>query len=215
MTRTRFRFLFVNGAVGTPLGWKQTVERINRDIYQPWFYYYPSGLPLKKMSTGLNTLINQLHDRYDFEKMVIVAQCMGALVPRSFNLKNIYESNQDYIKMFISISTPWNGHRISEKGVEQAPTAVPSRYDMVPGSPFIEKLYEKKLPSDLKHYLLFSYKGNCSLFLENNGGTIELASKLDHRAQNEAYRIIGYNEDHERIVFSEKYLATIQELFGI
>lgn len=207
--------LFVHGAVGTPLGWKETIENINRDRYQPWFYYYPSGLPLDRMGEALNTLVNQLHDRYDFDEMIVVAQSMGGLVARSFIMKSVHESKQDFIKMFISVSTPWNGHRMTEKGVKRAPTAVPSWYDMVPGSEFIEKLYENKLPLYLKHYLLFSYKGDCSLFLANNDGTVELSSELDHRAQNEAYRIIGYNEDHGSIVFSEKYLAKIQELFGM
>ena len=36
--------LFVHGAVGTPLGWKEIVNRMDRDNFQPWFYYYPSGM---------------------------------------------------------------------------------------------------------------------------------------------------------------------------
>lgn len=207
--------LFIHGAVGTPSGWKETIEQINRDRYQPWFYYYPSGLPLDKMGAALNTLVNELHRRYGFKKMYVVAQSMGGLVARSFIVKSVYESKQDFIKLFISVSTPWNGHRMSEKGVKQAPVAVPSWHDMVPGSEFIEKLYERKLPSFLKHYLFFSYKGNCSLFLENNDGTVELASELDYRAQSEADRIFGYNEDHGSIIYSERYLSQIQELLGM
>ncbi len=206
--------LFIHGAVGAPLGWKQTVERMNPDRYQAWFYYYPSGLPLDKISDGLNTLINALHRKYGFEEMVVVAQSMGGLVARSFIIQNVYESKQDFIKLFISVSTPWNGHRMSAKGVKQAPTPVPSWHDMVPGSKFIEKMYEKKLPPYLKHHLLFSYKGDCNLFLENNDGTVELSSELDYRAQSEAEEIYGFNEDHGSIVFSEPYLSKMGELLN-
>jgi len=39
---------------------------------------------------------------------------------------------------------PWNGHRMSEKGVWQAPQAVPSWYDMVPDSEFIKSLTARR-----------------------------------------------------------------------
>jgi uncharacterized alpha/beta hydrolase family protein len=171
-------------------------------------------MPLDKISKALNSLVNELHHRYGFKEMVVVAQSMGGLVARSFILQNVYESRQDFIKMFISISTPWNGHRMTEKGVKQAPTPVPSWRDMIPNSPFIERLYEKKLPPFVTHYLLFSYRGDCSMFLENNDGTVELASELDYRAQSEAEQIYGYNEDHGSIVFSEPYLSKMGELLG-
>ena len=62
---------------------------------------------------------------------------------------------------------------------------------------------------------MFSYKGNCSLFLENNDGTVELSSELDQRAQKEADRIFGYNEDHGSILFSERVQAQINDLLKL
>ena len=32
--------LFVHGAVGTPLGWENTVKHMDLNRFQPWFYYY-------------------------------------------------------------------------------------------------------------------------------------------------------------------------------
>lgn len=206
--------LFVHGAAGTPVGWRDTVAQIDRNRYQPWFFYYPSGLALEKISTALNRLVEELHGRYGFKEMVVVAQSMGGLVSRSFILKNVYESNRKYIKMFVSVSTPWNGHKLSEKGVKQAPTAVPSWHDMIPGSDFINSLYEKRFPPYLEHHLFFTYKGDCSLFMENNDGTVELSSQLDYRAQTEAERIFAFNEDHDSIVQGEEYLAEIHKLLG-
>ncbi len=204
--------LFIHGALGTPLGWKDTVHQIDSHRFQPWFFYYPSGLPLEKVSDALNRMVMALHRHHGFNKMHVVAQSMGGLVARSFILKNGYDSRQDFIRVFISVSTPWNGHRMTEKGVQHAPTAIPSWYDMVPGSEFITSLFERKLPDGVKHYLFFSYKGDCSLFLANNDGTVELSSELDMRAQEEAERLFGYNEDHGTILDSEPVRAKIHWL---
>jgi hypothetical protein len=85
---------------------------------------------------------------------------------------------------------------MAEKGIDQAPTAVPSWYDMVPGSPFIESIFSRKLPDSLPYYLMFSHKGDSSMFMNNNDGSVELASELDYRAQADAERIFGYDETH-------------------
>jgi uncharacterized alpha/beta hydrolase family protein len=204
--------LFIHGAVGTPLAWKETVSHMDLDHFQPWFFYYPSGMPLDKISKMLNIMVEDLRGRYEFKKLYVVAHSMGGLVARSFILRNVYESNQKYIKLFISIATPWNGHRMTAKGVEQAPTAVPSWYDMVPDSPFIQSLFEKKLPPFMKYYLFFSFKGDCSLFMENNDGTVELSSVLDERAQAEADWVFGYNEDHTSILSNQRVFSKINEL---
>jgi uncharacterized alpha/beta hydrolase family protein len=204
--------LFIHGALGTPLGWKETVATLDSGHFQPWFYYYPSGLPLNKIGNALNIMVMDLHRTYGFKKLYVVAQSMGGLVARSFILLNTYEENQNFIKRFISISTPWNGHQMTERGVQHAPTAVPSWYDMVPDSDFIQSLFQRKLPPFLEYYLFFSYKGDCSLFLENNDGTVELASELDLRAQAEADKMFGYNEDHGSILYNESVLSKINDL---
>jgi len=198
--------LFVHGAVGTPEGWKKTVDQMDRKKFQPWFYYYPSGIHLDDAGSALNEIIKRIHAAYGFKTLYVTAQSMGGLVARSFIMRNVYDDNQDYIKLFVSISTPWNGHRLTAKGVKGAPTAIPSWHDMIPESEFIQSIFKKNFPPELKFYLLFSYRGNCSLFLANNDGTVELSSMLDYRAQAEAETIFGFDEDHGSIVFSPKFI---------
>lgn len=77
---------------------------------------------------------------------MVVAHSMGGLVARRFILKNINDHRQDYIRLFISISTPWGGHRMAEKGIDQAPSAIPSWHDMVPNSPFYNRSSPKHCP---------------------------------------------------------------------
>ena len=42
--------LFVHGIGGTPLDWKYLAKGLDRHRFQPWFYYYPSGLRLNLVS---------------------------------------------------------------------------------------------------------------------------------------------------------------------
>jgi len=198
--------LFIHGALGSPEGWKTMVEQMDRTKFQPWFYYYPSGVRLDKTGFALNEIIKKIHQVYPFKKLYVTAQSMGGLVARSFIMKNVFDDKQDYIKLFVSISTPWNGHRLTAKGAEHAPAAIPSWYDMVPESEFIQKIFQNKFPADLKFYLLFSYRGDCQLLLKNNDGTVELSSELDYRAQNDATQVYGFDEDHGSIVYSPMFI---------
>ena len=206
--------LFVHGALGTPHGWKDIVDRLDPDRFQPWFYYYPSGLPLDKNAAALNWMVAELHRELGFRKLHVVAHSMGGLVARDFILKNAYESRLDVVRQFVSISSPWNGHRLTAKGVRRAPEPVPSWHDMVPDSPFIQSLFARRLPEFVTYDLLFSYRGDCRFFLENNDGTVEISSQLDMRAQREARRIYGFDEDHGSILTSAETLAQIARLLS-
>jgi hypothetical protein len=139
---------------------------------------------------------------------------MGGLVARDFILKNAYESRLDVVRQFVSISSPWNGHRLAAKGVRRAPAVVPSWHDMVPDSPFIRSLFARHLPEFVTYDLLFSYRGDCRFFLENNDGTVEISSQLDMRAQREARRIYGFDEDHGSILTSAEAIAQLVRLLS-
>ena len=204
--KNKIPILFVHGASGTPVSWKKIAEQIDRQKYQPWFYYYPSGIQLKLIASGLNDVIKKLHDKYRFNTLYVTAHSMGGLVSRAFIMKNIYQDGEEYIKLFISISTPWDGHRAAKEGVEDAPSVIPSWYDMVPGSEFIQSIYKKKLPSPITFHLFFSFRGECKMLMANNDGSVELASELDYRAQEEAKKIIGFDEDHVSILSSQIFI---------
>ena len=59
---------------------------------------------------------------------------------------------------------------------------------------------------------MFSHKGDSSRFMNNNDGSVELASELDYRAQAEAQRIFGYDESHVGILSSQRVLDDISQL---
>lgn len=204
--------LFVHGASGTPRHFKYISEHIDRSRYQPWFYYYPSGLSLTRASGGLDYFIQMLHEKYKFDQLIVTAHSMGGLVARGFILKNYFENKQEYIKLLVSISTPWGGLETAQKGVESAPAAIPSWYDVSPNSAYIQNIFSQPLKPEIKYYLLFSYHGDCSLFMDNNDGSVTLRSQLDPRAQEDAIRVVGYDEGHVSILSSPKVMERYNQI---
>lgn len=97
-------------------------------------------------------MVNQLQSDLGFEQMGVVAHSMGGLVSRSFILKRLSGDAKGTIKVLVSYSTPWGGVATAAKGVEQAPEAIPSWYDVEPKSDFIKKIYSRSLKPDVPHY---------------------------------------------------------------
>jgi pimeloyl-ACP methyl ester carboxylesterase len=204
--------LFVYGVAGNAQNWRVFFDHLDRDRFQPWFFNYPSGLDLNFIGDALNGVIKWLYGQYHFESLFLVAHSMGGLVSRYAILQNVYEDHHDYIRLYVSISTPWAGHRAAVKGVQNAPAVVPSWRNVVPDSAFISGLYDRKLPGTIPHYLLFSYSGRSDRMDENNDGAVTLESQLDYRAQRQAQAIYGFDENHVKVLFSEDVIDTFNDI---
>ena len=61
--------LFIHGAGGTPQDWRYFISQLDRKNYQPWVYYYPTGLPIDLSAAWLNNFITQLHNQYGFAQL--------------------------------------------------------------------------------------------------------------------------------------------------
>jgi len=200
-TPEKIPILFIHGAKGAPSDWNFFLQNIDRSVYQPWFFYYPSGLNLDFNAYFLARKIAELHNINRFDKMAIAAHSMGGLVARSFLIQ--HGKYYPYIKLFVSISTPWGGVDTAQMGVENSPVVVPSWEDVASNSDFIASLYSSELQENIRFYLLFSYKGSRNPFRPNNDGSITMESILDQRAQQEAVRVYGFNTDHVGILNSK------------
>ena len=196
--------LFIHGATGTPKGWKYFVDNIDRTRFQPWFFYYPSGNPIKTSSHLLLWKLENLKLKYNFEQLYITAHSLGGLVARSFIMD--HGARFPYVKLFVSMATPWGGDRMAEYGVKQSPAVVPCWIDMQPESPFIQSLYRTKMPETVSFYMFYGHRGSRNPFRSNNDRTIAFSSLLDRRAQSEAKMNYAFNEDHESIIYSKAVL---------
>ena len=130
---------------------------------------------------------------------------MGGLVARSFIVN--YGPQFPYVKLFISLATPWGGDRMAEYGVKQSPVVIPSWIDMQPDGDLIESLYRTKMPESISFYMFSGHKGTRNPFRSNNDGTITLSSLMDYRPQSEAKMNYAFNEDHTSILLINEVLA--------
>ena len=197
--------LFIHGAGGTPKGWKYFVDNLDRTRFQPWFFYYPTGSHINGMSHQLLWKLINLQTKYQFKKIYITAHSMGGLVAKSFIVN--HGRQFPYVKLFISLATPWGGDKMAEYGVQQSPVVIPSWVDMQPEGDFIKSLYRVEIPKDISFYMFSGHLGGSNLFRSNNDGTIALTSIQDFRAQSEAKMNYSFNEDHTSILFSKKVVA--------
>ncbi|MDM8516810.1 alpha/beta hydrolase [Desulfobacterales bacterium HSG16] len=193
--------LFIHGVTGTPKGWKYFVDNIDRTRFQPWFFYYASGSPIKTSSHLLYWKLENLKLKYNFEQLYITAHSLGGLVARSFIMD--HSARFPYVKLFISLATPWGGDRMAEYGVKQSPAVVPCWIDMQPESPFIQSLYRTKMPDTVSFYMFYGHRGSRNPFRSNNDRAIAFSSLLDRRAQSEAKMNYAFNVDHASIIYSK------------
>jgi pimeloyl-ACP methyl ester carboxylesterase len=215
--------LFVHGANGTPRNFAFLINAIDSGAFQPWVYYYPSGVRLDAIADHLHQTIVKLERRLGFEKLVVVAHSMGGLVSRSFVLKHHDSNGSARIPVFVTIATPWDGHEAARIGVEHAPAVVRSWYDMVPGSPFLTSLFyagadvsrpRKPLPAPVAHHLLFAFRRNSASFGASDDHVATVASQMRREAQDDADRLYGFDETHMTVLGSDRVSFLINEILA-
>jgi pimeloyl-ACP methyl ester carboxylesterase len=210
--------LFVHGALGTPRDFAFLVSRLDRRRFQPWLVYYPTALDLSTTARSINRLLFRLHAQYDFDEIALVAHSMGGLVSRAaINQVTAHLPGRRLVALpaFVTISTPWNGHKAAALGAEHAPVPAPSWSSMSPGSEFLRELRETKLPPETSYYLFFSYRGGRSGVLdENNDDSVALSSELALDLQRQATRVVGFDESHTSILNSEAVATALDEVLA-
>jgi pimeloyl-ACP methyl ester carboxylesterase len=198
--------LFVHGISGTPRDWKYIVAGLDRSRFQPFFFYYPSGLPLDKLGTMLAQLIESIDttSKNGGPGIVLAAHSMGGLVSLSAINKLSEESFPDSLRLYCSFSTPYGGNEAAKKWIDSAPVVVPSWRDIATTSPFLNDLTSRPFPKKLPFYLYFSFNDASKFKLgESSDGSVSLRSQLIPPVQTIATRVIGVNETHVGILNSE------------
>ena len=194
--------LFVHGINGTPRNFEQLIARLDRDRFQPWVYYYPSGAHLGVVADHLAQTVEKLQRRYGFDQLPVVAHSMGGLVSRGFLQRYHAAGGRVRTPLFVSLSTPWSGHRAAELGARTSPVVVRVWIDMSPGSEYLTSLFASPLPAGTAHHLFFTI----------NDQTVTPASELRSEAQREAARLYGFDESHMGVLGSAEVSALINKL---
>ena len=209
--RHKMPVLFVHGVNDSPAGFSDLVASLDRSRFQPWFYSYPSGVHMDVIADHLNQTMAKLQARYRVGQYAVVGHSMGGLVARGFILRHADSSLAAEIPLFISISTPWAGHKGAQLGVKYSPTVVDAWRDMAPGSDYLGSLFARPLPTATCHYLLFSFKRGSSSSGESNDGNVTVASQLAGDAQGQAVLVRGFDDTHEGMLHNTAVAHVVNE----
>ena len=186
---------------------------MDREKFQPWLLYYPSGSRLDMISNYMMEVGITLWNRHKFEQLYIVAHSMGGLVARSYIMKHIESKNRVQIALSITINSPMKGMESAKSGVEYSPIVVPSWRDVAKDSEFIQKITAWNLPEDIPYHLVFSYQSG-----EDGDGVVSLESQIPVGLQVEAEKIYGFNSGHASIlqdeIFITRFNAILEETFN-
>lgn len=210
--RRKIPVLFVHGINGSPANFTSLIEGLDRSRFQPWVYYYPSGVHLAAIADLLNQTMAKLEARYDFNRFAVVAHSMGGLVSRGFILRNVRSASSNRIPLYVTMSTPWEGHKAAEIGIKYSPAVVRVWEDMVPGSAYQKSLFASMLPRGTAYHLVFTFKGSASG--ESGDGVVTVASQLYPQAQQEAARLYGFNDTHDGVLSDKDASALLNELLA-
>ena len=192
--------VFVHGIQGTPRDFKYLVDGLDKNRYQPWFFFYPSGMPLQKLGFLMSDIVRYFTTTGSFhlQRVIVVAYSMGGLVALS-GLNQLCSSGAPpYLKGFVSFNTPYGGVEDAKAAVQNAPVVVPSWRDVATGSPFFEQLYKGPALAATPFYLFFGYRTG-----DSSDGTVTLQSQLEPKAHFAAFKSYGFNATHEGILNDE------------
>jgi pimeloyl-ACP methyl ester carboxylesterase len=213
--------LFVHGINGTPSNFRTLIGQLDRNKYQPWVYYYPSGSHLDLIAGHLDQTMKNLQLEHGFNKYHVIAHSMGGLVSRGFLLRNQTAQTRAHVPLYITIATPWGGHKAAESGIKYSPAVVRVWNDMVPGSAYIKGLFfeerngqqaHRPLPTGLDHHLLFDFKQSGMGMGEANDGVVTVSSQLFAGAQTDAVRLYGFDETHMGVLDSKEVSQLVNRL---
>lgn len=194
--------LFVHGASGSASEWKKVIDSMDRERFQPWLLYYPSGIRLDLISTYMIEASITLQNRHNIKQVYIVAHSMGGLVARSYMMKQAESKNQIKIALSMTINSPMKGMKSAKSGVKHSPIVVPSWRDVAADSEFIQKITAWNLPEDIPYHLVFSYESG-----KDGDGVVSMESQIPVYLQEEAEKIYGFNSGHASVLQDEKFIA--------
>jgi len=161
---------------------------------------YPSGARLGNSALLLERCVEVLHRRHGFERLFVTAHSMGGLVARGFARMNQRDPANHYLRLFVSVATPWNGIDWARIGVERSPTVMPSWIDLQPESDYQDAIFARSFLPPLDYYLLWARKDPDVPLEKASDGVVTAASELRAEAVSDALAVRGFTADHRGIL---------------
>jgi pimeloyl-ACP methyl ester carboxylesterase len=202
--------LLVHGINDSPRIFEGLVGTIPDD-YQILLFHYPSGFPLEYTSYALKELLGELISRHGLRQLDIVAHSMGGLVSKGL-IVQADDSLHEHLHTFISISSPFGGHKTAAAGVKWSPAIAPVWWGMAPGSSYLQKIAELDLSQGPKHHLIYSYSHEFGGEAQEDDGVVSVKSQLIESSSGQAIAVYGLADTHVGIVTNRCTLALVQAI---
>lgn len=201
--------LFVHGISGNPREFRDLIESLDTDIYQPWVLYYPSGFQLDVVSNYLLSSLNQLKSEYGFSDIHLIAHSMGGLMSRSFLMDHQKKKAKFDISLYMTINSPLNGLDSARTGVNSSPIVIASWRDLATNSDYIKKVHNWHIPKHLEYHLIFSYLPD-----EEGDGVVPMTSQLSLSLQDEATKIYGFQAGHAGVLKEDEFVVLFNKILS-
>lgn len=201
--------IFVHGVNGGPTDWEKVIESLDTQRFQPWVFYYPSGLRLDMISDYLVEAVLRLEHKHGFTGFYVIAHSMGGLVTRSFVKKYVEHApeNLKRLRLVMTVNSPMAGMSAAAAGVKHSPIVVPSWRDVEPGSAFLQGIHTWNWPREIPYHLVISYANG-----KSGDGVVPLQSQVPLKLQSESTRMYVFNNDHVGILNDKNYLALFNRI---
>ena len=213
--------LFVHGISGYPQQFETLIDHLDRKRFQPWFYFYPSGIHLDAIANHLNDVVSGLQMQYGFDELAVVAHSMGGLVSRAFILKYQETTGRSDIQLFVAISSPWGGSEAAAN-VKDAPEnlIVYSWLDMNPTSDFLTGLFyqppdytqPRLLPKQVPFHMVFGFKRKEDSFGPSGDTVLTVKSETRIEAVEAAKSILPLDYTHVGILKADETVKRLNHI---
>ena len=203
--------IFVHGIGGSAKEFQIIVDKLDRERYKPWFFYYPSGSDLEQLARLFYKIyLSGKVVQFGPAKPAIVAHSMGGLVVReAFNL---YQgtAQENEIKQFISMASPFGGLSSAQAGVESAPLVLPAWRGLAAEGSFIRNLFRNALPAPTSHYLIYAYLDSGDRL--DSDGVVPVESQIPGSASGMISGKYGFKSGHAEILQNP---AAVEEVLSL
>ncbi len=211
LTTGRIPMVLVHGINDSPQIFRHLHERIPREVFEPMYFYYPTGARLPAMAKLLHRLFFSGTMLPTFEHSVLLAHSMGGLVARGSLNQLEGVSGESRVDVYGSYVSPYGGVSAAEFGIKTGPVIVPSWIDVSPNGDYLVHLF-KPLPTETRFFMM---NGNRN---KTSDGVIRLESQRRPEALEQASKARIFPDTHVGILADEHaldlMLSWAQEALG-
>ncbi len=208
----RMPVLLLHGHAAGPRIFEALASMLDRDRYEPWYGYYPTGLDVDELASLLRESLSSTAARLAVDEVVIVCHSMGGIVARAGLRPADDGVSLPSVPAVITLATPWNG---SERAGAWAwsPAAPPSWKDLKPGSTFLAHLFDDPLPDGTQLHVLYGTAGETASIPGEDDGVVSHASLTRHEALEEATSVTEFElSDHIGMIVDNGPLSRVVEI---